>query len=66
MEAAAAEACDVVGAWRLGVEVNPGEECWWAVLDSSTEEVVDGSVRLKETLNAFVVSVEMTGLRGDG
>ena len=60
------KAGDVVGAWRLGVEVNPGEECWWVVLGSSTEEAVDGPVRLEEALKAFAMSVEVAGLSGDG
>ena len=46
--------------------MNPGEECWWVVLDSSTEETMDGSVRLEEALKAFAMSVEVAGLRGDG
>ena len=66
MEAAAAGAGDVVGDWRLGVGVNPGEECWWAVLDSSIEETMDGSARLEEALKAFSRSVKVAGLRGDG
>jgi hypothetical protein len=68
VEAAAVEAGDVVGDldWRLGVEVNPGEECWWVVLDSSTEETMDGSARLEEALKTFAMSVEVAGLRGDG
>ena len=57
---------DVVGAWRLGVEVNPGEKCWWTVLDSSTEEAMDGPARVEKALEAFAMSVEVVGLRGDG
>ena len=55
-----------VGAWRLGLEMNPGEKCWWTVLGGSTVEGVDGPVRLVEALKAFAISVEVTGLRGDG
>ena len=61
-----AKAGDAVGAWRLGFEMNPGEKCWWTVLDNSTMEDVDGPMRLVEALKAFAMSVEVAGLRGDG
>ena len=41
-------------------------EPWWAVLDSSTKEGVDGAVEPEEALEAFAMSVEVAGLRGDG
>jgi len=65
-ETAAADTNDVVGDWRLRAEMNPGEECWWAVLDSGTKETVEGSAGLEEALKAFAMSVEVVGLRGDG
>ena len=57
---------DVAGDWRLGIEVNPGRECWWAVTNSSTDETMDESARLEEALKTFAMSVEVAGLRGDG
>ena len=56
------KAGDAVGAWRLGFEMNPGEKCWWTMLDSSAVEAVDGPVRLVEALKAFAISVEVAGL----
>ena len=36
------------------------------MLDSSTEENMDGSAGLEEALKTFAMSVEVAGLRGDG
>ena len=55
-----ARADDAVRA-RRAAEPEP----WWAVLDSSTEEGVDGAVELEEALKAVSMSVEVAGLRGD-
>ena len=47
-----------------GLHAEP--EPWWTILDSSTEEGVGGAVELGEALEAFAMSVEVAGLRGDG
>ena len=36
------------------------------VVDSSTEDGVDGAVELEEALRPFVVVVEVDGAEGDG